>query len=76
MVTQQALGPQILRGKATIPWVETRAGAPISEMNEQLGLVRWQLVSQTLRGLYNAPCNGEYRFESCPDYKCILSVMW
>ena len=28
-------------------------------------------VSQPLRGLYNTPCNGEHRFESCPDYKDI-----
>jgi hypothetical protein len=42
MVTQWAFSPKILKGKATIPWVETRAGAPISEMNEQLGLVRWR----------------------------------
>ena len=26
-------------------------------------------MSQPLRGLYNVPCNGEHRFESCPDYK-------
>jgi hypothetical protein len=42
MVAQQALGPQIPRRKATIPCVKPRAGAPISEMNEQLGLVRWR----------------------------------
>ena len=39
MVARQALGPIQLRGKATIPWVKTRAGASISEMNEQLELV-------------------------------------
>ena len=37
MVAQQALSPKILRGKATIPWMKTRAGASISEMNKQLG---------------------------------------
>ena len=42
MVAQQALSPQILRRKATIPWVKTRAGASISKMNEQREEVRWR----------------------------------
>jgi hypothetical protein len=36
MVAQQALGPQIPRRKATIPWMQARAGASISE-DKQLG---------------------------------------
>ncbi len=66
MVAQQALSPQIQRRKATIPWMDTRVGAPISKMNEQLGLVRrWSVtVIPTHRVEMKL-----YRFDSCPGYK-------
>ena len=45
MVAQQAFSPQILKGKATIPWVKTRAGVP-NLRDDQTKLELFTLVAK------------------------------